>query len=368
VALLIATTGCGGLADAGGGGQPGADSGRVDDASSDVGGDVERGPDDARGENGIPHCLADAPGLSTLATQQERMTSIAVDATSVYWTPGPTSGPPTPGTIKKVSRCGGPIATAWSGEASGVFSLVVDSTSIFFWSAFATGQLNKVDKESGALTTLATSHTQESYLSATDTNLFWLALASDTMLLTVPKTGGSVSNLFSAGEPPGFLTSAGNLLAVGDHVYWISWSYSPHSGHGSILEVPIEGGVASTFASRERAVALASDGTNLFWLKGAASIATEPLAGGVRSTLATVPGHLILEDNGYPMLAMGGKYLYWIYGTRADKSRLHLARTAIVGGATTTLATLSRLTPLAADSTSVYFQNDRGDIEMFVSN
>jgi hypothetical protein len=137
---------------------------------------------------------------------------MVIDSTSVYWT---TCGDPTGGFVLKVPKAGGPVTTLASGDR--LSGIAVDATSVY-WIAgtpdASSGAVMKVALGGGAVTTLATRSGDPANVAVDDTSVYWTEQTAGAVM-RVPLTGGTPSVVTTANSPWDIALDATN-------VYWTS--------------------------------------------------------------------------------------------------------------------------------------------------
>jgi hypothetical protein len=231
-----------------------------------------------------------------LASTTGNVGGMAVDATSVYWTAY------SDGDVLKVPVTGGTVTTLAS-QQDEPSEIAVTPTSVYWTNA--TGALLSVPIGGGSVDTLASSAINSFALDTT--NLYTLAGA---FLLQTPLAGGSTTTLAS-----GLGQGSGPVAVGAAHVYWASpcSSSSPTdagadasadggtgSGPACVMQVPIGGGQVATLATGFYQVStIVEYGANVYWeypgqngmVDG--SVVTVPIGGGSVTTLATGANQVI---------------------------------------------------------------------------
>jgi hypothetical protein len=180
-----------------------------------------------------------------------------------------------------------------------------------------------------------------------DSSVYWTTYYGGTVL-KVPLSGGLVTTLASAQAFPY------GLVVVGSNLYWSNLGTQTVSGGpvpstGSIVEVPVGGGAATTLAaSVDEPADLATDGENVYWTTPNSVVKLE-VASGNSTTLAsgqTNPSTPAVDDSS----------VYWL---NEDANPWALVKVAVEGGVPSTVVSgdgsQQSLEGLAIDSTSIYW-------------
>jgi hypothetical protein len=292
-----------------------------------------------------------------LASSQHSPWSIAVDATSVYWTThgnlsdayGDGGQSFTPGTVMKLTRTGGAPTTLVSSIPYGFVEsewsppmVAVDDTSVYWTNVgfedptaqfTPTGSVTKVPLGGGSPVALAPLQTAPGAIAVDGTNVYWMTLAR-------PKGSGAVMKVGRNGGVPVALATADQfafsaIVVAGASVYWTNST--------TIMRVSTSGGTSEVVASVDGApVAVAADAENVYWQTGgtirnpdggntAGTIEKAPLAGGARTRLAT--GNFVAFGPS-SNIAVDSTSVYWVEGW----SIMKISKT---GGSPTVVVTMS---------------------------
>ncbi len=262
---------------------------------------VENSNVDAR----CPVTTATTSGPTALASGQDLPGGIAVDATNVYWvnygsgSAGPVQGPVLDGQVMKCAKAGcGRNPTALASGLAHPTSIAVDATSVYWTDV--NGALMKVRSGGGTPTTLATAQSAAA-LAVDASNVYWAN--GDGTVMKVPTDGGNPTALASGQNNP-----AG--IAVDAHsVYWSNY------GDGTVMKVPIEGGTPTTLASGQSSpLAIAIDSTNVYFTNDhGGSVVKVPIGDrGSQTKLASVT--IPLPNTQPTGIAVDGTNVYWTDG------------------------------------------------------
>jgi hypothetical protein len=164
----------------------------------------------------------DGGALVNFATMQRVPSSLAVDDTSLYWLTLIDPRTPAGTMVMRASLDGGaPVPVAMSSGVSDSIqapnkSIAVDATSVY-WSEFvngAGGALRKAPLGGGPVMTLAQGEMLSGAIAVDQTNVYWVASHS---IVRVPLAGGAPSTLV-AGE------NAASIAVDDTNVYWTNTS------------------------------------------------------------------------------------------------------------------------------------------------
>jgi hypothetical protein len=256
--------------------------------------------------------------------------SMAVDATTLYWST--TTGlAPGSGTIVSLSLSGGaPVTLAMGGEW--LRAIAIDDSNVY-WTDYYGGLVSKVPKAGGNPVVLASQQEKAIGIAVDDTNVYW---SNATGIMKVGKAGGTPEMI--AYQQPGPQAIAVDRSSV----YW--------GGSGSIYKVALTGGTPVVVGTGGDAISMAVDDTNVYALIG--DIVTQvPLAGGPSFELgrADTFARAITIDKDAVYLA------YLSYETAGGPANGAVVKFAIGGGSAMTLASAQAASAVAVDGTYVYW-------------
>jgi sugar lactone lactonase YvrE len=266
-----------------------------------------------------------ASRAQVLASEQNRPSGLAVDATSVYWSnsgghPAFTRDAGPNGSIMKVSVDGGSVTSLVSGLDS-PSAIAVDQANIY-WTEWYGSVVKRLPLKGGEPITLASGKGALDNVVVDDTNVYWSDLGRGTVM-KMPISGGTPTAFAPAQKPSAIAVDRQN-------VYWTDLE------RGTVMKTSIAGGrPAATLASVQgRAHGLAVDATHLYWASGFDTLMKLPLDGGK-------PVRLALSQYGIDAVAVDSGWVYW-----ANYSAGTVSRLAVHGGAPTILASAQQ-EPLA---------------------
>ena len=191
-----------------------------------------------------------------------------------------------------------------------------------FWTS-TEGSVGYVTLPRASHGTLATGQASARGVAVDGRALYWVTNEASGKVLEYPfgLPGANRSPVVLASGQPSPLAVAVDAT----HLYWTNTG--PSAGQGSVMRVPLDGGVPEALAAGQSPSSLALNSTDLFWANsvGARGIMRLGLSGGAPATLATSPG----TPTG---LALDATHVYWLSGAEVLKVPLG-------GGAATVLAT-----------------------------
>ena len=268
----------------------------------------------------------------TLASGLSIPSSIAIDATSVYWTEYDmyTTGS---GAVQKAGISGGIVTTLATG-LNYPYGIAVDSTSVYWTENNGSGAVKKVGLNGGTVTTLATGLNYPYGIAVDSTSVYWTEGSGDIKKIGI--NGGTVTTL----AVTGLLSGIFGIAVDSTSVYWAAY-YGQ-----SVKKISINGGVVTTLASGLSSPNnVAVDSTSVYWTEdGSGTVKKVGISGGTVTTLATG------LKNPYG-IAVDSASAYW-----TELNSGTVKKVGISGGTVTTLATgLGNPYGIAVDSASAYW-------------
>jgi hypothetical protein len=222
-----------------------------------------------------------------LVTQGGGATSIAVDASGVYWAVGNT------GEVKWVALAGGTPQTRATSTGNARF-LVMDSNTLF-WLDGTAAKIYSAPKTGGTATPICTPTSGGlGGLVIDDTSAYW-TVSSDNLVEKVSKAGGVPINVADNQD------GAKDIAVDETNVYWTTYVGD------TIMKASKTGGTPEGLATAQDApAALQADAESLYWIGNYnTTVQKMSKSGGKVFTLATGQSqarYLLVDD----------KYVYWV--------------------------------------------------------
>lgn len=225
---------------------------------------------------------------------------LTVDAQHAYWTNFDKN------TVWSVPVAGG-SPTQLAASPAPPYSIVAGPDAVY-WVATSPGAsgssaIVSVPKGGGTATTVVSTATEYAGTIAVDSSRLYWALEQDSAIQAQPLTGGMPTTIASTSVGP--VTS---MVLAGSTIYFVSFE------GGAVLSVPTSGGTPKVLASNQRPLALAVDGSAVYFTDQGpmgtttqASICKVPLGGGAVQTM--VSGR---NPSGMGDIAVGPSYVYWV--------------------------------------------------------
>jgi hypothetical protein len=236
----------------------------------------------------------------TLASGISFVGSMAIDATSVYWTTIYPQG----WAIMKVGLDGGRPMTVMSDPRFSPGSIAVDATSVYWTTSdIDQGWVMKIPLDGGTPTTLASGQAGPSYIAVDATSVYWVNkgynIFYEGSVMSVPSGGGAPTTLVSGLNTYDIL----QIVVDANYVYWTSGGV-PGAAKKAVTRIPLGGGTPTTLLTGEYSgAAIAVDATSIYWADWHFSaIMKMPLAGGLPTKLASG----LAED-----IAIDATNVYW---------------------------------------------------------
>ncbi len=199
-------------------------------------------------------------GGASLVLSPSPVGSIAADATSVYWTDGPSTNAPN-SIVRKMPFGGGTVTTLASIASYTAQGLALDAQYVYWTSSCSGGCANpglitRVPLTGGTVQTLASfpQGYAGAFTFAVDaTALYWAeGYASAVNVVRMPLGGGAPVTLAPA-------PYARNIAVDGTSVYWTD-DYD-----GLVVKVPVAGGAPTTLYQGDLPEAIVVDATSVYW-------------------------------------------------------------------------------------------------------
>jgi hypothetical protein len=273
-------------------------------------------------------------GLCATTVVSAGGSSIALDATNVYWTDA------TAGTVMKAPLAGGTPAMISTGQ-SRPSGLVVDTTNAYWTSG--TYSIASAPLGGGATTTLTTlpaaNYVSPSSLAVAGGFLYYASGGG-----LGPMSPNTIGKLPTTGGKPTVLTSSSynewNLLVTATDIYWATQK--------GIFQLPISGGTTTTLMSGFPS-GFAVDATSLYF-SASTSVEKSPLAGGAATMV--FPGALGSDAPGGVLVDASN--VYFLDGSCAGTD-VRIVAVPLGGGTPTTLAAGQTVAGFALSATDVYW-------------
>ena len=284
--------------------------------------------------------LCQASNIAQVTSPTTRISSIAVDSTTVYWTQGTGSGS---GAYGKPFAGGNATSFGLSPDPRGI---VVNLTHVY-WVDYANGSLTSAALLGGTPAQLvpaidAGTSPGPTAITSDAQNVYWV----DSTLGTVnqmPIQGGAIVTLAS-----GRLTPVA-IAVDATHVYWAD--YGSVGNDGSVNKAPIgtSNSVTPLATGEQQPSGIAVDGTSVYWtdrVNPTGTVKSVSTQGGAINTIA--------KNQGAPTgVAVDSQYVYW---TNYDDNTV--LKAPIAGGMSYTLASgQNNPAAIAVDDKNVYWAN-----------
>jgi hypothetical protein len=249
--------------------------------------------------------------------------------------------------------CSGPAPPTALASGQGGPSGIAASKGIVFWANNYGGTIQSVPATGGTPTVLASGQAHPTAIAADSINVYWTNAGSETCPpanpTCTPPPDGSVMKLPIAGGAPTTLASGQNnpqrIVIDATNVYWTNEGSSvqglaPSNTDGTVMQVPIGGGVPTTLASQQFLLGeIAVDASSVYFAVDVSpgnatlfsgAILKVPIGGGAVTTIASgqyKPGGL----------SVAGGNVYWSV-PYLNSSPGALLRTGSAGGSQIELA------------------------------
>jgi hypothetical protein len=217
-------------------------------------------------------CKAGVCQPAAIVSGQPQVHSLAVDATSLYFTVDP-GGSPAGGSVRKVPLSGGAVTTLLSGLPSPA-GIAVDA-SFVYWASLFGNAISKVPLDGGTPVTLV-SGVAGAFGVTVDASAIYYSRIYAATVWKAPLSGGSPTLLATLSTQGGGATG---VAVDATHLYFGTYS--------SVEEMPLAGGAINTLASgQDDPTEIVVDDAFLYWTNfyGGALI-RKPLAGGPATIL-----------------------------------------------------------------------------------
>ncbi len=240
-------------------------------------------------------------------------------------------------------------STLANGVGQEIVAVAVDEGAVY-WTSFDAGTIQKVAKAGGTVATLASGRNGPVGIAVASGNVFWAEF-----------NGNAIAEVASGGGPITVLAQNQNGaygVTIADHVYWTMYR------GGAAGRVPLDGGAPQILADTPgNYVGMASDGQHVFWTVQENAVMRYTIATQTVDTLAS-------KSNGAPWsVTTDGVNVYWT--ELGANGAIFVLRASVAGGAPSVLGSVSPKDPkqcpgvpgncqgaLATDGVSVYFTLD----------
>jgi hypothetical protein len=216
-----------------------------------------------RGDSSVMSVAIGGGDVTTIATEQNNVDSVAVDDKNVYWANVGRPKKARDSSLMNAPLSGGTVTTLAAGQNT-IWGIAVDATSVYWTARVNTdvgpqtkgaGVVMKMPVRGGQPITLASKQENPRGIAVDSANVYW------TNWGTGAKDTGSVVKVPLRGGAPTTLSSANNFndaIAVdAKNVYW--------STDADLMRVPVGGGEVTTLVTGDRIVAIALDATSVYW-------------------------------------------------------------------------------------------------------